>query len=50
MLAAMPGHWRARLNAARGFARPMHALDNAEADMGKDNTSEAELIIEAILA
>jgi integrase/recombinase XerD len=27
--AATPGHWRARLSAARGFARHMHALDPA---------------------
>jgi integrase/recombinase XerD len=26
---ATPGHWRARLSAARGFARHMHALDPA---------------------
>lgn len=27
--AATPGHWRARLSAARGFARHVHALDPA---------------------
>ena len=34
--AATPGHWRARLSAARGFARHLHALDPASQFIPQD--------------